>query len=87
MSSNEDGVHPGNFTRDTYEFVQNFVDPEDIALALEEVYPSEVLEAGYVEMAHVRMGLESVRGVTVDEAVARQFIAIHQRDTKPVGER
>lgn len=78
ISSNEDGVHPGNYTRDTYDFVCGYVDPELIAAALKKVYSLDILEAGYVNMQHVRMGIDNLADVSIEEATARQFMAIHQ---------
>lgn len=71
-----------DYTREVYDYVKSYVDPSDIAEALGHVYEPDVLTAGWTELDYVRMGLKGHEGVTEDQVLARQFMAVHRSAVK-----
>ena len=75
---NEPTSYPAKYDRSAYDAASAYLDPADLASALREVYGDEVLDAGWVNMDHVRMGLDGQEIVSEDEGLARQFMAMHR---------
>lgn len=69
--------YPHEFNLGTYRAHAAFVDPEDIARALETLYSDEVLANRYVDFD--RLSFQNDDELTLDEAFARQFMFVHRR--------
>ncbi|OZC01294.1 hypothetical protein [Rubricoccus marinus] len=78
---NETEPYPAKYDRDAYESASAYLDPADLAAALGEVYGDEVLNAGWVNMDYVRLGLDGQEIVSEDEGLARQFMVMHRAVT------
>lgn len=69
--------YPHAFNLETYRAHATFVDPNDIARALECVYTDDILVDQYVDFD--RLQFDTDAELTLDEAFARQFMVVHRR--------
>ncbi len=81
MSGDSDPF-PIGFAREEYESVLFYADPADVYEALQKVYDEEVLGAGRLNIDYVGSKQEGYRGITIDEALARLFVAEHREATE-----
>lgn len=75
----------GDYSREAYDWLATYLDPSVVARAFEKTHQPELLDAGWIEMDYVTGQIGEGVNVTIEDAVVRQFMAVHRDVTENKG--